>query len=233
MIPFVKPDEAAPIISRLLPWDLERYVAPSAIKDFFYEYAPAGESSQQQSNDLEALDDDVLQAVADGRFANVGSETSESAKVALLERQTQQDALNIVATSFVKKFAPEPEDRTGESNSSDSPCANLEENGFAMPARRQPAYSPEAQSLLDSYAMKHGVAGLTPEQLRDGFIAAHVLGMGWTLQQFIGDPRGGEPGEILGADIAILREHPHEALQGARSTVASSLLASTAAASAV
>ncbi len=94
-------------------------------------------------------------------------------------------------------------------------------NESAVPSgRAATGLSPEADAVLAQYAAFADVAELSPQELRDGLIVTYVRKLGWTYERFHGDPRGEEPGEKLGADVAILRQH-RPATHGERSAVAS------------
>ena len=92
---------------------------------------------------------------------------------------------------------------------------------FRFSSESPPAsFSPEAEAILADYA--HEVSAgesLSPKQLGNGLIVALLKKWGWNKETFYGDPRGQAPGEILGADVAILRQH-RQASHGSRSSVA-------------
>lgn len=72
--------------------------------------------------------------------------------------------------------------------------------------------------LLQRHARQIKERKLTPEQFAFGMVYAYVQGVGWNPEEFVGEPNGGQPGEKLGADIAIMRRHG-PASHGARSNV--------------
>jgi hypothetical protein len=72
---------------------------------------------------------------------------------------------------------------------------------------------------LSQYAANYALQELTPMQLAFGFVAAYAAKLGWCTDVFIKAPNGGKPGEVLGADIAILRQYP-QATHGSRSPTA-------------
>jgi hypothetical protein len=83
-----------------------------------------------------------------------------------------------------------------------------------------PQFSPEAEALLADYAQDASAGQpLNPRQLGNGLIAALYKEWGWNKEMFYGKPNGGKSGEILGADIAILRQHS-PSRHGSRSPVA-------------
>ena len=79
--------------------------------------------------------------------------------------------------------------------------------------------SPDAKELLRRHATATGVPDLSPHQFALGASIAYLKSLGWNEEGFYGDPRGGEEGERLGADIAISRVHPRSRYY-ARSSVA-------------
>ncbi len=72
--------------------------------------------------------------------------------------------------------------------------------------------------LLQRHARKIKARKLTPEQFAFGMVFAYLQRVGWNSEEFVGHPKGGQPGEKLGADIAIMRRHG-PASHGARSNV--------------
>ncbi len=81
-------------------------------------------------------------------------------------------------------------------------------------------FSQSAQTLLEQYARAYNFPELDPECLGFAFVRAYILNMGWAKDVFIGNPQGGKPGEILGADIAISRKYG-KATHGEQSSIAS------------
>jgi len=84
---------------------------------------------------------------------------------------------------------------------------------------RFPQYSPSAQAFLTQHATEYNLPNLTPKKLAFGFVTAYALQLGWSRDIFVKDPRGEEADEILGADIAILRQYS-QASHGSRSSMA-------------
>ena len=80
-------------------------------------------------------------------------------------------------------------------------------------------HSPSAQAVIAHHAENYALPTLNPFQLACGFVSAYAAKLGWSSDVFIKYPNGGEPGKILGADVAILREYP-QATHGSRSTTA-------------
>ncbi|MEH2372358.1 hypothetical protein [Nostoc sp.] len=87
-------------------------------------------------------------------------------------------------------------------------------------SHRSPQYSRSAQALLKHHAKAYNLPELTPKCLAFAFVRAYALNLGCSKDIFIGNPQGGKPGEIVGADIAISRQY-HEATHGQQSSMAS------------
>ena len=79
--------------------------------------------------------------------------------------------------------------------------------------------SPHARELLRRHAAATGAPDLSPHQFALGASIAYLKSLGWNEEDFYGEPRGGEEGERLGADVAISRVHPRSRYY-ARSSVA-------------
>jgi hypothetical protein len=79
-------------------------------------------------------------------------------------------------------------------------------------------YEDSAHELLTSHALRNDLEGLTPHQLALGFTMSFLHRMGWDERTFYGRPNGGKPGEVIGVDVAIMREYP-PASHGSQSIV--------------
>jgi len=62
-------------------------------------------------------------------------------------------------------------------------------------------------NLLNEYANTYSLQSLTSTQFILCAVYEKLLALGWNKEVFYGKPNGGKAGEILGLDIAILREH--------------------------
>jgi hypothetical protein len=87
-------------------------------------------------------------------------------------------------------------------------------------AGKSPQYSTLAQKFLTHHAKAYHLSELTPKRLVLVFVRAYALSLGWSEKIFIGNPQGGDPDEILGADIAISRRYGN-ARHGEQSSMAS------------
>lgn len=79
-------------------------------------------------------------------------------------------------------------------------------------------YEDDAHDLLVGHALENGLDSLTPHQLALGFVMSFIYRMGWKEKVFHGQPNGDQPGEVIGVDVAIMREY-HTATHGTQSTV--------------
>lgn len=78
----------------------------------------------------------------------------------------------------------------------------------------------EATELLNKHASSIGMESITPNQLTLSASVRYIKDLGWNEKQFYGTPNGGEKGELLGADIAIIRQYNSYTYRG-RSRIAS------------
>lgn len=95
----------------------------------------------------------------------------------------------------------------------------FENSHFGIRAFSSINYSPSAKACLKRHGIAYDLPDLTHKQLAFAFVRAYALNLGWTKDIFIGNPQGGEPGETLGADIAILRNYSR-ATHGEQSSMA-------------
>lgn len=79
-------------------------------------------------------------------------------------------------------------------------------------------YEDDAHDLLVGHALENGLDSLTPHQLALGFVMSFIYRMGWKEKVFHGQPNGDQPGEVIGVDVAIMREY-HTATHGSQSAV--------------
>lgn len=65
----------------------------------------------------------------------------------------------------------------------------------------------EVTELLNKHASSIGMESITPDQLTLSASVRYIKDLGWNEEQFYGTPNEGEKGELLGADIAIIRQY--------------------------
>ncbi len=133
------------------------------------------------------------------------------------------DLSRYVVPRAVRPFFPDNyfTNASHSNNETDDKEFSNERETTRMPNQTQqrPEYSPSAQTLLTRYATKYNIPNLTPKKLAFGFVATYASQLGWSRDIFIKDPRGGDKNEVLGVDIAILRQYP-QASHGERSSIA-------------
>jgi nucleoside phosphorylase len=199
--------------------DLAWYVVPRVIKSFFerYQFTKTNRTKNQINNEaasnFDDIDEKLLRSFVEGYIR-------KSAK-----SESRRKGKNILK-KIVKNQSTKVKSRKGISEETyqlimqrlTQPSEALsEENFFKILSQRE--YSPSAQVFLSKYSAAYEISDLSPTQFAFGFVVAYIAELGWSRENFIKEPNGGEPGEILGADIAILREYP-QATHGSRSTTA-------------
>lgn len=76
----------------------------------------------------------------------------------------------------------------------------------------------EVDSLLIEYAHILGMELIEPNQFVLSAAYAYILLQGWNKEEFHGHPNGDKPGEVIGVDVAILRQY-HAATHGSKSSI--------------
>mgnify|MGYP002508038531 CR=1 FL=1 len=79
-------------------------------------------------------------------------------------------------------------------------------------------YNEEVDKFLLEHAHILEMESLEPNQFVLSAAYAYLLQKGWNKEEFYGYPNGGKPGEIIGVDNAIIRQH-HAATHGSKSRV--------------
>jgi hypothetical protein len=207
--------------------DLAWYVVPNAIDPFFDRMKRHWMDDQESSNDPPTLEDVsgfVLSPFVAGELRKGAEPAARKAAEEVLEqsrivfevierdREAQRKRIEeVVALMEASISGPDSEQTPDET-------ATLPTQAEAGPVHEDPELPSSAKALLALHADACGLEALTERQLAFGYVSAYARSLGWDYERFLGDPRGGEPGEVLGPDIAILREH-HPASHGSRSTV--------------
>lgn len=222
--------ELPPNTHELINRDLEWYVVDDATRGFF-------EDTKREVISDPTLEKRVPQAIVDAAItggiaiAPSGQHNVEVIAAVVAEYRRKQEELSsllgsigaMIRTSII----PSPgKSKTNETVSTDETYDTpnvIEEIQKELTLHQSqsvapPTYTPEATALLMQYASLIGRTTITPVELRDGLVWTYAKTLGWCPNVFVGVPNGGKPGEILGADIAIIREHS-PATHGAHSTV--------------
>jgi len=79
-------------------------------------------------------------------------------------------------------------------------------------------YNKEADDFLLEHASILNMESLEANQFVLSAAYAYILIQGWNEEEFYGSPNGGKPGEVIGVDIAIMRQH-HPATHGSKSSI--------------
>jgi hypothetical protein len=192
----------------LLNRDLEHYVLSGAIKPFFDEYRFA----RVQKSDNQSNAEGSLRKSANLDARNYVSEILSAraelqAMVETFRSATEEERQKLLIEWGISD--QETEKKEEEEAEQEVPSATQQEAEYSKPA----------QDLLSRHAAANNLSNLKPNQFAVGFITAYAIRLGWSREIFIKEPKGEEPGEILGADIAVLRQYP-QATHGSRSSTA-------------
>jgi hypothetical protein len=202
--------------------DLAWYVVPRVIKPFFDEYrlakrnkADSQPEEEEAADEFEDIDETLLNKFVEGSLRESADlearQRVEEVLKARAEVQKMVETFRAATDEEKRDLLIEWEIQIVEDTQEDETSETQEA------ASEKTEYSPLAQAILSQHAEKYVLQDLNPIQLAFGFVSAYAAKLGWSKDVFIKQPKGGEPGEILGADIAILRKHP-QARHGSRST---------------
>jgi hypothetical protein len=203
--------------------DLAWYVVPRVIKPFFDEYRLAQRNqarkhfSEEEADDFEDIDANLLNKFIEGSLRKSASMEARKQVEEFLKAKAEVQRVVEIFQAATDEEKEELLVLCGISQ--DKETENEEISETLDESSKKPEYSPSAQAILAQYAEKYALPNLKPIQLTFGFVSAYSAKLGWFKDVFIKEPNGGEPGEILGADIAILRQYP-QASHGSRSTTA-------------
>ena len=201
--------------------DLEWYVVKDASKGFFEQVRP---KNSFHEDEITYPKRDVMQAVVDGRInirAEVGPKLEKLWDQMEADRKKSEGQMERIKTEGVRLTFGEAVCEESADNQQDAAVVEITSEMLAsVPKQQDVKYSPEATALLAEYGKKYEIKNLAPGTLRNGLILAFVYSQGWKPELFYGKPNGGKEGEVLGADLAIAREH-HPSSHGSRSPIAS------------
>jgi hypothetical protein len=206
--------------NELTRMDLAWYVVPKAIKPFF-DSSPVKNSNSSRSctpNDepsvnYNEIENSILLGFVEGRLRkSVNDEMRQHVTKILDERTKTQEEIATQQEQSNRLLNQLRQQLLGETSDDET---------IVIPRQTQQLseYSSSAQSFLAQYAKIYNFSNLTPKKLAFGFVSAYAAQLGWSRDIFIKNPRGGNAGEILGADIAILRQYP-QSTHGSRSSMA-------------
>jgi len=212
----------------LISWDLEHYVISNAIKPFFDEYQmtklqrSCGQSADKDDDDeFEYIDENLLKHFTQGslrKSANIDARERVSEALALRAKlQLKMDTYSCASDEEGQKLM---DDECGiVEQEADDKVEIKAGHQVHFKTQQDSLYSEQALCFLSSYATANNLSNLNPIQFAVGFITEYALKLGWSREIFIKNPKGEKPGEILGADISILRQY-QQATHGSISFVA-------------
>ncbi|MUL37915.1 hypothetical protein [Gloeocapsopsis dulcis] len=205
----------------LLNWDLEHYFLSGAIRPFFdeYRFARVQQNSNQSDEDedreeFEDIDENLLRQFAEGSLRKSADHDARNYVCEIVREKAEQQAM---VETFRSPTEEEIKKLSIEWGIPDQETEKEVEQEVLPEAQQELEYSKPAQDLLSRHAAANNLSNLKPNQFAVGFITAYATKLGWSREIFIKEPKGEEPGEILGADIAVLRQYS-QATHGSRSS---------------
>jgi hypothetical protein len=211
----VNPERGIQPVTRDLAW----YVVPRVIESFFdkNQFTNTSRTNAQINNEVASnfagIDETLLKSFVEGSIRK-SAQLKSRKKV---ENIIQQIVATKSASANSHKGISEETYKLIMQRLTQPSEESSEENFFTILLQQE--YSPSAQAFLSEYSAEYGIPDLSPTQFAFGFVVAYITELGWSRENFIKEPNGGKPGEILGADIAILREYP-QTTHGYRSPTA-------------
>lgn len=211
----------------LLDWDLEHYVLSDAIKPFFdeYRFARVQQSRNQSDEDedrdeFEDINENLLRLFAEGSLRKSADHDARNYVGEILRARAEPQEMVETFCSATEEERKKLLIGWGISEQHTENATEKEvEQEVPSEIQQESEYSKPAQDLLSRHAAANHLSSLKPNQFAVGFITAYATKLGWSRKIFIKEPKGEEPGEILGADIAVSRQYP-QATHGSRSSTA-------------
>jgi hypothetical protein len=204
--------------------DLARYVVPRVIQPFFHEsqFARMHQANSQieegdDDDEVEGIDEIILNKFVEGSLRKLADIKARQHVQEVLRQRAEEQAMIEAFHAATDEEKCELLKQWGipiEEECEDEGTSETQDE-----SQSQPGYSPSAQAFLFQHATKYALQNLTPMHLAFGFVAAYAAKLGWCTDVFIKAPNGGKPGEVLGADIAILGKYS-QATHGSRSSTA-------------
>ena len=186
-----------------LSWDLSEYVLPYTWRGFFKEQRTK-HFNKNEGSEWSPFSHDTLHEILSGKFGKIDKKTKEDINALIEEKLKRQDAFSKIKIYI--DAANFPEDALNTIKSS-------------IP-KKQIQYPKKAEAFLKKYSLEYKIKKVSPRQLATAACIYYLKKIGWNEKQFHGKPNGGKPGEIIGADIAIIRAHG-PASHGSRSSISS------------
>lgn len=213
--------------------DLGWYVIKESYQGFFETDKELDNPFHIQNDEWENLSTELIHKFLEGTFGEIEFSIKNCLKEILEKRERKKDEktklleetleeIELSIKSNLEKISGNKEREKDEGTRAIQVIMNetihsAEEKEFH---KNNTELDPEATELLNKYASTIGIESITPHQLALGACVRYIKDLGWNEKQFYGTPNGGEEGELLGADIAIIRKYP-PATHGDRSRIAS------------
>lgn len=199
--------------------DLGWYVIKSGYSNFFVtKQSDCVDDNSIETNPWAALTDEELNWIAekieDGKEKESIKSYVQQRKKEMIKSQDQHQSIIDSWKDYLMDDieTDEDEDILDSINGMD---VNEEWNKSTFTPVR---YENDAHNLLVEHALENGLNDLTPHQLALGFVVSFIYRMGWNEKDFYGQPNGDKPGEVIGVDVAIMRNY-HTATHGSQSTI--------------
>lgn len=192
--------------------DLAWYVIKDAYRGFFEPRREKSDSGLHHKSELTHpwLRDFEIEYVLSEKLGNLTEQEKETLKNDLALRHQSQKRWENIRFGFSEEQRPQLLDLLAETKKRKLP---RQKKSVQVP------FYDDAARVLDEAREILGF-DIGPHQLTLSAAYEFIKNLGWTEQTFEGQPNGGQEGEIIGADLAITRQH-FMASHGARSKIMS------------
>ncbi len=192
--------------------DLAWYVIKDAYRGFFEPRREKSDSGLHHESELTHpwLRDFEIEYVLSEKLGNLTEQEKETLKNDLALRHQVQQRRENVTFGFSEEQRSQLLDLLAETKKRKLP---RQKKSVQVP------FYDDAARVLDEAREILGF-DIGPHQLTLAAAYKFIKNLGWTEQTFEGQPNGGQEGEIIGADLAITRQH-FMASHGARSKIMS------------
>ena len=200
--------------------DLDWYVVKKAYEPFFGYYRDNKNNAEQDSHDpVTDLPSELIKAALDGHYGELTPELRSALQTESEKRNSDKRCFCDMEKSFNSSETEEIEQNEEEVNALlKKMLEEAEANDVSQ--GRQYTYHPLAERLLKQYEDQYTLTVDDPHKLVKAMCYSFMQQWGWNYKEFVGQPNGEKEGEVLGVDIAIIREYGQET-HGGRSQVMS------------
>lgn len=193
--------------------DLAWYVIKNAYRGFFEPRREASMSGSHPESELKHpwLTDFEIKYVLSEKLGPLTEPEKEQLKIELALRHRERIKWEDLKPVFLDEEAAQNSDHIAK--------VKTEKTAEQKNSVQAEYYYDDAAQVLKKSREKLGF-DICPHQLALSAAYTFIKDLGWTKQTFEGQPNGGKKGEVLGADLAITRQH-WMASHGARSKIMS------------